>query len=300
MMNLTSEHLANHVADKQNADIILYNGPLERPMDRDFIEACLTRKRRKNVILILVSGGGNLDAAYRIARCLQSNYDEFSLLVSGYCKSAGTLVAVGASELIISSHGELGPLDVQIRKKDELLNRQSGLVVEAALEKLRDESFEIFKRISLDLHAESDGAITLSTASDIGVKLASELVGRLYNQIDPLAIGEHARSNRIAIRYGVDLNYFGKNTPRPAVERLVSDYPSHGYVIDFEEAETLFHRVRRPTVEEQELIDALGDRGYDEGVSEDDKPEFKFLCSEPQKQAREDNDEINEGDAAVA
>jgi ClpP class serine protease len=41
--------------------------------------------------------------------------------VSGYCKSAGTLIALGANELAFGEHGELGPLDVQIAKRDEVL-----------------------------------------------------------------------------------------------------------------------------------------------------------------------------------
>ena len=51
------------------------------------------------------------------------------LYVSGYCKSAGTLVATGAHKLIMSDHGELGPLDVQMSKKDNFWKKESGLIV---------------------------------------------------------------------------------------------------------------------------------------------------------------------------
>ena len=36
------------------------------------------------------------------------------------CKSAGTLLLIGATSLIISDRGELGPLDVQLSKPDEI------------------------------------------------------------------------------------------------------------------------------------------------------------------------------------
>ena len=124
---------ADVVADANDCDILLLNGPMERPLDFRVIDICATRQRRKKVILILVTEGGDADPAYRIARCLQDYYTHFSLFVNGYCKSAGTLVALGAHELIFSDKGELGPLDVQMSKEDELGATRSGLTVLSAL-----------------------------------------------------------------------------------------------------------------------------------------------------------------------
>ena len=262
VVNPQQRHLADRAAKKKNTDIILYNGEISRPEDQKFIEACVNRLRRVNVTLILVTSGGDPDAAYRIARCLQSNYSRFSLLVCGPCKSAGTLVAVGANELIISDHGELGPLDIQMRKKDELIGMQSGLVVLDALEFLRRESSEVFDHIWLRLHGNSDGAITFTTAADLSARITSELIGKLYSQIDPLVIGEAERAINIARTYGDDLRMFGRNMIKSQLERLISRYPSHGYVIDFEEAEFLFENVRRPTKRERKLINALGTKAY--------------------------------------
>lgn len=118
---------ANTIAKQLDADVILINSPIARPLDDDVIELCRERNRRESVVLLLVTEGGDADAAFRIARCLQDNYKRFSLFVSGYCKSAGTLVALGATELIIADTGELGPLDVQMSKPDELAQTQSGL-----------------------------------------------------------------------------------------------------------------------------------------------------------------------------
>ena len=118
--DLTVEQVVSSVAEQLDADVIHYNGPVQRHADTQLIQECITRRRRKNILLLLVTTGGDADPAYRIARCLQTKYERFFLYVSGYCKSAGTLVATGAHELVISDHGELGPLDVQMSKKDEL------------------------------------------------------------------------------------------------------------------------------------------------------------------------------------
>ncbi len=69
------------------------------------------------------------DVAYRIARCLQHRYERITAVISGQCKSAGTLLAIGAHELAFSDHGELGPLDVQLRKADDMWAATSGLTV---------------------------------------------------------------------------------------------------------------------------------------------------------------------------
>src|SRR6266478_9667534 len=87
--------LADKIARTLDADLLLYNAPIERHLDQRVIELCNSMRRRPNVALILVTTGGDADAAYRIATCLQSKYKRFSLLVPGYCKSAGTLVALG-------------------------------------------------------------------------------------------------------------------------------------------------------------------------------------------------------------
>ena len=163
---------ADVVADKLDADIILWNGGIERQADRILIDKCIKRCRRKNVLLILVTHGGNADPAYRIARCLQTKYDRFILYVSGYCKSAGTLVALGAHELVVSDHGELGPLDVQMSKPDDLWESRSGLTVMDTLTALRDNGFNTFEKIFLDIQARSGGLITLRTAAEIASVLS--------------------------------------------------------------------------------------------------------------------------------
>lgn len=63
---------------------------------------------------------GDPNAGYRIGRALQHNYDDVTLLVVGPCKSAGTLIAIAANKLVIGDMGELGPLDIQLKKMMKL------------------------------------------------------------------------------------------------------------------------------------------------------------------------------------
>src|SRR5262245_37196094 len=109
--------VADELSRSQDTDILLCNEKLERHLDQRIIELCCSRRRRTNVALFMVTEGGDADVAYRISACLQRKYKRFKFLVPGYCKSAGTLVALGAHEIAIADQGELGPLDVQMSQK---------------------------------------------------------------------------------------------------------------------------------------------------------------------------------------
>ena len=278
--------IADAVSAKLDADIILYNGALQRPKDRDLIGQSIQRRRRENVVLILVSSGGDADVAYRIARCLQQKYKKFSLYVSGFCKSAATLVALGAHELIMSDHGELGPLDVQLSKKDELWETRLGLTVMTSLTSLNDKAYLAFEKFLLETKARSGGAITMGTAAEIATKLTTGLFSPLYSQIDPLHVGEAGRAMSVASHYGQRLIAVGQNATLKALEFLVSEYPSHGFVIDRKEADALFVNVREPTIAEAVLAERIGDNARWPAPF-GNQPVMEFLSSEPQEAATE-------------
>lgn len=109
--------LADTVAARLDADLLFYNAPIERHFDQLVIDMCKKRRKRPNVALFLITSGGDADAAYRIATCLQSKYQKFTLFVPGYCKSAGTLIALGAHELAVCDNTETGPLMSVFRRK---------------------------------------------------------------------------------------------------------------------------------------------------------------------------------------
>jgi len=112
-------------------DYIVYLGPIDfsgYDALSDLLERNAQERGNSRGYLVLVTFGGNADAGYRIAQAFGHRYpDDFRLMIPDVCKSTGTLVAIGANKLIVSDRGELGPLDVQFRKKDELFEASSGL-----------------------------------------------------------------------------------------------------------------------------------------------------------------------------
>ena len=278
--------VADSVADARNADVALYNGALYQGRDTEIIFQCTQRNRRDNVLVILVTGGGDADVAYRIARCFQMQYERFTLFVSGLCKSAGTLVAVGAHELIMSDYGELGPLDVQMPKQDAVWEMQSGLTVMSTLNTLQHTATRTFGQIFSSL-LQGPSSITLKTAAEIATKMTIGLYSPLYSQVDPLYIGEAGRAMLIASHYGGRLLEKGGNITQESLGKIISEYPSHGYVIDREEAKTeLFRSVLKPSEEEVILAGCLGDRALMPEPPWSPDSGFKFLSTEVETKAK--------------
>jgi hypothetical protein len=270
------KRLAAEIADESDSDILLINSPFEVDTDSKVFRLVKPRSRRRNVTFFLVSEGGNADAAYKVARCLQKNYTRVTAFVHGYCKSAGTLCVLGAHDLIMSDSGELGPLDVQIAKKDELGERSSGLVAGEALASIKSKAFDMYEDFFLQILERSSNLVTFKTASDIALRMTVGLLEPLYAQINPVEVGEMARSMRVANDYGRRLGLYSKNLEDDALELLCQTYPSHGFVIDCDEATSLFRRVRGPTEQEALLASMLGTVAQDPAS----KPLIAFLNAE--------------------
>ena len=282
MPNNENNEAAERVASDLDADILLYNGNLERPQDSFFIAECESRQyKRENVLMVLVTPGGDASAAYRIARCLQRNYKIFTVFVPGYCKSAGTLLALGAHEIVFTSHGELGPLDVQEEKKDDLFSNLSGLTVQHAIRNIRDQTFSAFEKYFVTLMVRSNNRIALRTATKVASTLSTNLFAPLLAKLEPLYIGENARTTAIAKEYGIRLLDHSKNIDVEKLDKLILKYTSHDFVIDEGEANKLFKHCRTATVTELQLAASLGNLSLwptQESIHEE--TQFKYLSAE--------------------
>jgi hypothetical protein len=235
----------NEYLDKKNADGFLYSGPINRDTADRLVKLIDSRpNRRKDACLFITTFGGDPNAAYRIGRALRANYRDGKILavLGGYCKSAGTLLALCAGELAFGCFGELGPLDTQIDKPNEILGAESGLDLFQALQQITESSFESFEQQMISIIRHSSGAITTKVAAEIASSLTVGIFSPISAQVDPLRLGVARRAIQIGLAYGNRLK--SDNVKLRTVEKLVNDYPAHGFVIDQNEATELFKNVR--------------------------------------------------------
>jgi hypothetical protein len=245
----------NEYLDDKDADGFLYSGPINRDNADRLVKLIDGRAdRHKNVCLFISTFGGDPNAAYRIGRSLKVNYarGKIFVILGGYCKSAGTLLALCANEIAFGCMGELGPLDTQIDKPNEILSAESGLDLLQALEQVTESSFESFEQQMVSIIRHSNGVITTKVAAEIASSLTVGIFNPISAQIDPLRLGVVKRAIEIGLAYGNRLK--SDNVKQGTVKKLVHDYPAHGFVIDQSEAGELFENVRGLDANEARLL----------------------------------------------
>ena len=243
------DDILSSMAQEANADLFLLVGDIFPGLGRRFLDLCVSSplKEAENCMLLLSTRGGQVDEAYRLARRIQQMYQggTFTVVADNICKSAGTLIALGADVLILGENAELGPLDTQVIVRDEFGEYQSGLIDADALQILQSEVFANFRQHFSDLLSLGGGELTAPTALRVASDLTLGLFGGIYSQINPIRFGERGRAVQVALEYGRRVSR--ENVREGTLERLTTGYPSHEFVIDRVEAADLFFEVNSPT-----------------------------------------------------
>lgn len=246
-----------------NRDAIIISRGIDRELYESLSDTIKTERKHDACTVFLTTRGGDAHAGYRIGRCLRHNYQHVRLVVPSLCKSAGTLIAIAADEMAIGDMGELGPLDVQVRKHNEIFENSSGLDFSEALNAALTHSVQVFRRMLIEIRGGT--RVSTKLAGDFAATIASNAAASLYAQIDPQKVGAMNRAITIAVEYGNRLNDMSKSLKsEEALYNLVMGYPSHGFVIDRKEAATLFNHVCHPTDDEDAFCRALWGNFQDE------------------------------------
>jgi len=271
------------VAKELASDVFLFNGELAHPRDFEMVNVVAANKSRDSALLVLTTNGGDPDCAYRIARYFQENYNSLTVLVAGRCKSAGTLIALSASELAFMPYGELGPLDIQMAKVDKFDHAQSGLTIQDALNTLESRATASFFEMVKGYMEANQGLLSFPSAAKAASDFITQLYAPILGRIDPEEVGARARAMKIADDYGNRLSLKWQNVKPGAVSRLAETYSSHSFVIDSREAGELFHNVREASEIERKLVETLGYFGRFQ-IPRDGKAVHAFHEIQPEEQ----------------
>ena len=86
--------------------------------------------------IILETPGGFAEVVEDLVRLVRSKYDRFGIIIPGYSKSAGTIFAMAADEILMGKFSALGPIDAQIASNGKRFSADAFL---DGLEKIKDE-----------------------------------------------------------------------------------------------------------------------------------------------------------------
>lgn len=208
----------------------------------------------KEIDIILHSPGGQPADAYRLIRSFREKFETVNVIVPLWAKSAATLFAFGASNLIMHEYGELGPIDAQIRKDDEDKPSEaweSALNVQSSLAQIEERSSQNFVELLLNLQRNPEVNIGRSKLAEMLLKYNSGLYAPLLSKIDTYEMGRMARYLDIGKLYARRiLTQYGQIEPDKLdqlLDFLVYECPDHGYVVDQAVLKDYLPNVRKST-----------------------------------------------------
>ena len=211
-------------------------------------EECLAQVRKlapslaeyRKVSVLLDSPGGDIESAYRMLNVIRRYVDELDVLVPGWAKSAATFFCLGADKIHLGPDGELGPLDPQLRDPRGRARLVTPLETFQALEQLRTYSMGTLDAIIMTLLRGA--SMDIPNAIQQAPPFMSAMIGPLYQQVHPDALGEAGRYLQISEEYAKRVMRRWGYAKREEIEimqitrTLVWEYPTHGFVIDLPEA----------------------------------------------------------------
>jgi hypothetical protein len=204
--------------------IVYYSLDLIHDLDAQYFYEIISRYPKVDHIdLVLFGPGGFVDPAFKIARlCQQMTSQEnqrFSVLVPYIAKSALTILALGADEIVMGPVSELGPIDPQ------------ALITEGGVER------------GYPLLGVEDALAFIEKRIKENPEMAL-LFMPLLEKIGLLSLGTYQREIESAKQYATELlTQRMLKTDNEKAKRLADDltahYKRHAHVIDRNEAKRL-------------------------------------------------------------
>lgn len=185
-------------------------------------------KKTKSLDLLVVSEGGDPTVAWRLVSLIRERVENFSVLVPYAAYSAATLIALGADEIVMHPHGNLGPTDPQMSAPKPGPGNSPNDRIQFGSE---------------DMSAFLDYARTELGLSD--QKHLLEVFQSFCNEVGSVSIGVAARTSRLSLVMGeklLSLHMTGdsqKAETRRISEQLNKDFFHHGYPVNRSEAKQI-------------------------------------------------------------
>ncbi len=202
---------------------------------------------QKRLMLVLESLGDSIAWAFWIAKALREHCKELVVAIPLSAKSASTLIALAADQVLMGRRGELGPLDPQQRDPTGGTVPQSPLETIQGLQYFRKYCQESIDCVMKDLLARTDMKVPYALEHTSNI-LASAITP-LFQNVNVRELGDAYRKLLVGERYAKEVmrrwSPLNEREADAVVESLVWDYPDHGHIIDLNEAQRIGLRTAR-------------------------------------------------------
>jgi hypothetical protein len=210
-----------------------------------FVDALDAIGPTKRISLLLHTNGGNTAAAWRLVNLIKTFCDDFEVLIPYKAMSAGTLISLGASKIVMTKQAALGPIDPSLIHPlgPQVPNGNQLARIPVSVEAVR--GFLDAARNDLDIKDNN---------------ILATILNELSNKVHPLVLGEIFRS-RTQIRFLAEKllkeNVQDSGKVQAIVDFLCADSGSHDYTINRREAQALGLPVEKPSAPFYDQLKAL-------------------------------------------
>ncbi len=190
------------LGEKRKARSVLFytSGEIDYSTASHFLRVLRKEPTIESLDLILDSGGGDISMALKIVNICKSYSSKFTVIVPFYAKSAATMIALSADDLIFGKAGELGPIDPQVKHP--------------ALDMF-------FPASSIKYALEF-----IESSSDPYIKMT------MADKLDPLLIGAYNKTIDEAKQYLMEVpNIKNSENTQEIIETFTKKYADHGFPI---------------------------------------------------------------------
>ncbi|MHA1251220.1 MAG: SDH family Clp fold serine proteinase [Candidatus Helarchaeota archaeon] len=194
----------NQLEIKRNSKVILFFSVDEIDYYKalDFLNILRKEPKINQLDLILESSGGDLVMAVKIAHICKSYSEVFTVIVPFYAKSAASIIALSADNLILNRAGELGPIDPQVKHP----------------------AFDMFFPASSIKNALE----FIESSKDPYIKMT------MADKLDPLLIGAYNQTIEESKQYLSELPKIDKCSNKEEIIKVFTEkYVDHGYPITY-------------------------------------------------------------------
>jgi hypothetical protein len=227
------------LAELHGSHAVVYHGMIDHDAPRVLYEHLRRLGRVPRLDLVIATNGGTATAARRLALLLHEYTDRLTVLVPHRARSAGTLLCLGAHELVLGPLAELSPLDPQIGSAAAPRPGEPAV--------LSAEDVRAFREMGEQWFGIVRDEDRLS------------LFGLLAQRVFPGSLGAFYRADRLIrdmahelLRYQLpEADATGRDL---IVDRLVGGFHAHDYAITRGQAKDLGLRVRYADAQEETLL----------------------------------------------
>ncbi|MDR1341374.1 MAG: hypothetical protein LBK58_15175 [Prevotellaceae bacterium] len=201
----------------------------------------------QKISLYLYTNGGETLTAWSLVNLIRSFCKELEVIIPSNCFSSGTLICLGANNIVMTKQAMLGPIDPSINGP---LNPSVPGVADP--------------NARVPVSVEYVNAYIEMARKDFGIvdpKNMTEILLNLSEKIHPLTLGQVYKSKRqiqMLARKLMKWQNFKEEKEDAIIKFLCSDSGSHDYSIRRKEAsESLGLPIEKPTMEQYEIIQGI-------------------------------------------